>query len=390
MEESESLPLPKSWRRSAKRAVLEAMSISAAAFNLNLGRWFDNPQPQARQDAELERLRVDNELLKEQLRIKDARLAGKKPGSGPHYLQPDRMAILELRAQRGWTQAETARRFHVHPKTVGIWMGTLEDEGEKALTRIPEPVNKLPAFVGYLVRKLKTVAPESGRKRIAQLLARETLHVSPSTVRRRLKEPQATPPPKPEEERIILDEPKALILLTEDLPEDGKYFISQDKGSISNEMIVYEFTQHVGEKTAELVDLYLQETSRLDGYSLVWTRGSWTFNGPLYIANEIAIFETTKGAELEVTKYKPLLINAMDGRVPSHQDVQIGDFTRIYMDTVISNGLEADVILVEFSYRNVVIDIGCLGEKGKYTLDDVLLIAENVYQRLLELPLGEL
>ena len=133
----------------------------------------------------------------------------------------------------------------------------------------------------------------------------------------------------------------------------------------------------------------MQETNRLDGYSKAWTRGGWVFEGPLYIANEIAIFKTSKGAELEVTKYKPLLINAMDGRVPSNEDVQIGDHTRVYIGSVVSNGQEADIILVEFSYRNVVIDIGCLGEKGKYTLDQVLEIAEKVYQRLLELPLSE-
>lgn len=202
--------------------------------------------------------------------------------------------------------------------------------------------------------------------------------------------PTETPLPSPTPDlRIIQEDPSALVLIAEDLPEDGNYYISQDKGSISNEMIVYEFTQHLGADTAGLVDMYLQETSRLDGYSRVWTRGSWIFEGPLYIANEIAIFKTAKGAELEVTKFKPLLINAMDGRVPSHQDVQIGDHTRIYIDTVTSNGQEADIILVEFSYRNVVIDIGCFGEKGKYTLDQVLEIAEKVYQRLLELPLVE-
>jgi len=194
MERGDRAPLPTSWRQSAKRAVLEAMSISAAAFNINLGRWFENPLPQARQEAETERLRVENELLREELRIKDARLARMGPGTGPRYEQPDRMSILELRAQRGWTQAETAKRFHLHEKTIGIWMSTLEDEGEEALTRIPEPVNKFPDFVGYLVRRLKACAPESGRKRIAQVLARETLHVSPSTVRRRLGEEPSTPP----------------------------------------------------------------------------------------------------------------------------------------------------------------------------------------------------
>jgi transcriptional regulator with XRE-family HTH domain len=198
MDANERQPLPKSWRQTAKRAVLEAMSISAAAFNINLGRWFDNPQPQARQEAELERLRVEVELLTEELRIKDARIGRMRPGSGPHYEPPDRMAILELRAQRGWTQEQTARRFHLHPKTVGNWMATVNDEGDNALTRIPVPVNRFPDFVGYLVRRLKAAAPESGRKRIAQVLAREALHVSPSTVRRRLKEAPATPPPQPE------------------------------------------------------------------------------------------------------------------------------------------------------------------------------------------------
>lgn len=203
--------------------------------------------------------------------------------------------------------------------------------------------------------------------------------------------PTETPIPTPTPDlRVVSAEPKAFVLITEDLPEDGNYYISQDKGNISNEMIVYYFTQQLGESTASMVDMYLQETSRLDGYSQVWTRSSWGFDGPLYIANEIAIFETINGAQLEVTKYKPLLINAMDGRKPSHEEIQIGDTTKIYIDTVMSNGQEADVILVEFSYRNAVIDVGCWGEKGKYTLDDVLLIAENVFLRLQELPLSNI
>lgn len=202
--------------------------------------------------------------------------------------------------------------------------------------------------------------------------------------------PTETPLPSPTPDlRIITEDPRALVLVAEDLPAEGSYFVSQERGTLSNEMIVAEFAAAVGEDTAGLVELYLQETDRLDGYSKVWTRGSWLYEGPLYIANEIAIFKTARGAELEVTKYKPLLISAMDGRVPSNQEVQIGDHTRIYIGSAVSNGQDADIILVEFSYRNVVIDIGCLGEKGKYDLDQVLEIAENVYQRLLEIPLEE-
>ena len=202
--------------------------------------------------------------------------------------------------------------------------------------------------------------------------------------------PTETPVPSPTPDlRVVVAEPKLFVLITEDLPIEGNYYISQDKGNISNEMIVYHFNQQLGSTTASLIETNLEETSRLDGYSQVWTRGSWGFNGPLYIANEIALFESADGAQLEVTQYKPLLISMMDGRKPSHEEIQIGDETRIYIDTVVSNGQEADIILVEFSYRNAVIDIGCWGEKGKYTLDDVLAIADSVFSRLQDLPLSE-
>lgn len=202
--------------------------------------------------------------------------------------------------------------------------------------------------------------------------------------------PTETPVPSPTADlRVITSDPNTFVLITEDLPDEGNYYISQDKGNITNEMIVYHFTQQLGTDTASLVETYLEETSRLDGYSQVWTRGSWGFDGPLYIANEIALFKTVHGAQLEVTQYKPLLISLMDGRKPSHEEITIGDETRIYIDSVVDNGQEADVILVEFSYRNAVIDIGCWGEKGKYDLDDVLVIAENVFARLQELPLSE-
>lgn len=200
--------------------------------------------------------------------------------------------------------------------------------------------------------------------------------------------PTETPEPTPTPDlRSLSAEPIELIMISDDLPEAGKYFVSQTRGTLSNEMLVAYINQQLGQEAGNLLETYLEETTRLNGYTQNWTRGAWAFEGPLYIANEIAVFNSIQGAQLEVTKYKPLLMNAMNGRIPSHQEIEIGDETRIYVDTVIENGQEADLILIEFSYRNVVIDIGCMGEKGKYTLEDVVAIAENVYLRLQELPL---
>jgi helix-turn-helix protein len=102
----------------------------------------------------------------------------------PHYPPTERLAILELRAARGWSLAQTARMFLVSPLTIASWMGRLDEAGPDALVRLPEPVNKFPDFVGYVVRRLKILCPTLGKVKMAQILARAGLHLGPTTVRR--------------------------------------------------------------------------------------------------------------------------------------------------------------------------------------------------------------
>jgi transposase InsO family protein len=92
--------------------------------------------------------------------------------------------ILELRAARGWSLAQTARTFLVSPLTIAPWMGRLDEEGPDALVRLPEPVNRFPDFVRDLVRRFKILCPTLGKVKIAQILARAGLHLGPTTVRR--------------------------------------------------------------------------------------------------------------------------------------------------------------------------------------------------------------
>ena len=59
------------------------------------------------------RLEHELALLREEVRIKDARLERVPPHRRPHYPAVERLAILELRAARGWSAAQTAARFFV-------------------------------------------------------------------------------------------------------------------------------------------------------------------------------------------------------------------------------------------------------------------------------------
>jgi putative transposase len=71
--------------------------------------------------------------------------------------------------------------------TVSSWMRRVDEEGENALIRLTEPVNKFPDFVHFIVRQLKLFFPDMGRDRIACILARAGLHLGSTTVGRMLK-----------------------------------------------------------------------------------------------------------------------------------------------------------------------------------------------------------
>ncbi|MBI2375940.1 MAG: hypothetical protein HYV07_18245 [Deltaproteobacteria bacterium] len=122
-----------------------------------------------RLQAALDQAKTELALLREELRLKDARLdAGKRP----HYRPAERLAILELRAARGWSLAETARHLLVEPATISDWERSLSRQGRDAFVCPEEPVNRFPAYVTYLAQRLQALCARRGTKKVAQVLAR--------------------------------------------------------------------------------------------------------------------------------------------------------------------------------------------------------------------------
>ena len=187
--------LPNNWPRRVRSAIVHAASMATIAFTHALARVANNPDAQIRAQAEIARLQREVELLLEEARIKDARMERLPAQRRPHYPPSERLAILELRAARAWSQAETARRLLVTPLTVASWTQRLDDEGRDALVQVPQPVNRFPELVGYLVQRLKALCPKLGTRRIALVLARAGVHLGATTVRRKLK-PAPKPTPK--------------------------------------------------------------------------------------------------------------------------------------------------------------------------------------------------
>jgi len=146
-------------------------------------------------------------LLREELHIKDARLERVPPHRRPLYPAVERLAILELRAARGWFTAQTAERFFVTAATVASWMTRLDEDGPSALVQTPESVNKFPDLVAHLVRRLKVLCPAMGTARIAAVLSRAGLHLGRTTVRRMLKRRRCRSLLPPDHERSRVPRP---------------------------------------------------------------------------------------------------------------------------------------------------------------------------------------
>ena len=143
------VPLPRGWRHHTKAAIVQILALSHYAFTGMLARAANSRNRTTRLRTEIDRLDLELALLREELRIKDARMERVPPQRRPHYTPLERMAIMELRAARGWSARQAARRFHVSMTTLASWRARIDEDGPNALLQITEPVNKFPDLVRY-------------------------------------------------------------------------------------------------------------------------------------------------------------------------------------------------------------------------------------------------
>ncbi len=126
-----NIPLPKAWSNHIKSGILHVISLARIALVAASGRTAQSRKAHIRLRAELAEARREISQLKEELRLKDLRMTRVCPRRRPHYRAVDRMAILELRAARGWSRRQTAKRFLLQPATVAAWTKRVDEGGEQ-------------------------------------------------------------------------------------------------------------------------------------------------------------------------------------------------------------------------------------------------------------------
>jgi len=103
-----NIPLPKSWPAKVCAAMLHVVSLAKYAAVYTRSWAADSRNARVRLRADNDRLLHEVALLREEIRIKDARMVSLPPHRRPFYPPSARLAILELRAARGWSLEQTA------------------------------------------------------------------------------------------------------------------------------------------------------------------------------------------------------------------------------------------------------------------------------------------
>ena len=106
---SPEIPLPRGWPSRVKSAILHVISLAQFTLAYTRGWAANSPNCRIRLKAELDRAHQEIALLREELRMHKLRTAQIPPHRRPHYRPTERMAILQLKAARGWNLEQTAR-----------------------------------------------------------------------------------------------------------------------------------------------------------------------------------------------------------------------------------------------------------------------------------------
>ena len=143
--------------RHVRNAVLNVIGIVRIAMLTGREALITNGDAK---DARIHQLESEVAMLREELRINGDRMQRLAPHRRPQYTCVERMAILQLRAMRGWNKAETARHFFVTDDTIRAWLRRVDDD---SLVQTQTPVNRFPDFVRYAVQQIKLFCPTLGK-----------------------------------------------------------------------------------------------------------------------------------------------------------------------------------------------------------------------------------
>ena len=174
--------------------------VIAQAYQLARCRLASTASPVLKLMMERDELQTQVAWLNRELKILRNQRADMLPKKRPNYSPEQRLAIVQLMRQRGWSIAIVAKRFILHPQSIRKWIRTMEN-GDQSGSLFPKiRWNRIDDAVRWAAHELRRLCPEPemGTRTIARHLIRAGIQISRRSVQRMLRE---TPPPAPKKAR---------------------------------------------------------------------------------------------------------------------------------------------------------------------------------------------
>jgi hypothetical protein len=97
-------PIPSTWPKHVKTGILHTISLARMVFSAARGHANRSKKTGVRLSSDLAQAHREIALLEEEIRLKDLRMERVPVRHRPYYRPIERLAILELRAARGWSR----------------------------------------------------------------------------------------------------------------------------------------------------------------------------------------------------------------------------------------------------------------------------------------------
>jgi len=199
--------------------------------------------------------------------------------------------------------------------------------------------------------------------------------------------PTVTPSPTPTPDlRIIKEDPEHFLLLPEDLPKETYFHIPGTgyKSPHRNAEIISGWGREKGLE-------YLERTGRIDGWWVVYQRGTDSVRAPEEVYHNIIMYGSIEGAQITVMEYNLLVSDWRDSDwVEADQEIIVGDTNVLMVKKIMQpSGKNRISFRFESSYRNYVSVIEIWGWEDDVTYEFLENASKAVIAKLEAAPLHE-
>jgi hypothetical protein len=188
---------------------------------------------------------------------------------------------------------------------------------------------------------------------------------------------------------VIKSDPYIYLCDTQDFPNEGDYYIPAPKAIFTyrdsngkKQTFYQEYINHISNdiltmdresNSSHIVQSYMADTGRVDGWSIEFKKGNNSFVGPYTVLCGVESFKTSEGSFLAVQKYNQAETSELVGwEYDEGPHPSLGSADVFLKNEDLEKKDLANHVAIQFSYRNYLVTITALDKTQKEITFDIL------------------